>query len=220
LAHHFADTFVSETHLAARDCLEGAVKAEPDYVDAWAWLAVIYNFGYGNDFNPGPDYHSLGLEAAQQAARLDTNSQLAHYAMALSHFIRQELDEFEEEAETAIALNPNNAEVVAELAEKIGYMGQWERGTRLMRKAMALNPMHPRWYWFTIAYAHLANREFDQAVEAAQKINMPDFASSLVLLATAYELAGRQADAELTIASAVRVNPELTIASVAEILRR
>jgi adenylate cyclase len=220
LGHHFADTFVAETHLAARDCLEVAVKAERDYVDAWAWLAVIYNFGYGMAFNPGPDYRTLGLEAAQQAVRLDANSQLAHYAMALSHFLRQELDEFEEEAETAIALNPNNAEVVAELAEKIAYMGQWQRGEELMRKAMALNPMYPSWYWFTIAYVHLAKGEYDRAVEAAQKINMPDFDNSVVVLAIAYERAGRRSEAEAAVASALRVNPDLTIEAYAEGLRR
>jgi adenylate cyclase len=220
LAHHFADTFIAETHLAARDCLEEAIKAEPEYVDAWAWLATIYNFGYGMGFNPGPDYLDLGFEAAQQAIRIDATSQMAHYAMALSHFVRHELDEFEEEAETAIALNPNNAEVLAELAEKIAFMGQWDRGAALMRKAMALNPTHPTWYWFSMVGYHIVKREYDEAVVAAQKINMPDFDSNHISLAIAYSHAGRQEDAEKAVASALRLSPDLTIETYSQLARR
>ena len=107
----FADTFTAEAHLTARDCLEQTVAAEPDYVDAWAWLATINNFGYGNDFNARPDDLERALEAAEQAIKLDSTSQIAHYAMALSHFFGHRMGEFAGEAETAIALNPNNANV-------------------------------------------------------------------------------------------------------------
>jgi tetratricopeptide (TPR) repeat protein len=220
LAQAYPVVATPEYHLMVRDCLAQTVEVDPSYVDAWAWLSYIYNIGYAQDYNPQPDYLDRGWKAAQQAIRLDPTNQLAQFAMAISHYFRRELDDFREEAETAIVLNPNNADVIAELGKRLVYMGQWERGAALMRKAMTLNPMHPTWYWFPLAKYHLFRGEFDQAITAAQKINMPDYYIFYCVLAYVYAHAGRQIEAEQAAASALEVYPDATVEQVAQLYDR
>lgn len=220
LAQAFMVVATPEYHLTVRDCLVRTVEADPSYVDAWAWLSYIYSLGYGLDYNPHSDDLSGAYDAAQQAIRLDPTNQMAQFAMAAAHFFRGEIEDFVEEAEAAIRLNPNNVDVIAELGRRLVYTGQWERGAALMRKAIALNPMHPSWYWFPMAKYHLQKHEMEEAIIAARKINMPDYWIFHCVLAYVYAHAGRQKDAEKATASALKVYPDASIEKLVKIYQR
>src|SRR5262249_9750352 len=129
--------------------------------------------------------------AARKAVELDPNSQRAHFSLANVYFFRKDWDRFYLEAERALALNPNNTEVVAALGVRFVYAAKRERGVALMRKAMALNPSHPGWYWFPIVYDYYWNRDYDRALEAATRIDMPGYFYSHVVLAMSYGQLGQ-----------------------------
>jgi non-specific serine/threonine protein kinase len=59
-AYDYLQTHTPETHLAARDCLERVVEAEPDYVDGLALLAYLYTDQFHHRWNePEGQYDSL-----------------------------------------------------------------------------------------------------------------------------------------------------------------
>ncbi len=220
LAYEFTTLFSAESYRSARDCLERVVETDRKYADAWAWLAILYNYGYALNIDPSIESTERGLAAARRAVKLDEVSQNAHFAMALSYYFLHETEAFNAEAEFAIALNPNNADVVAELAEKIAYTGEWERGVALMRKAMALNPRHPSWYWYVLAKHHLMKGNFADAIGAARKVNNPENYIYFIMLAYIYAHAGRQSEAEQAVTAARQVDNDATIKKVTEFYQR
>lgn len=220
LAQAFPTVSTPDYHRMVRDCLIRTVEFDDRYVDAWAWLSYVYNLAYGLDYNSQPDDLDRGLEAAKQAIRLDSTNQMAQFAMAISHYYRGEIDDFISEAEAAIRLNPNNVDVTAELGRRLVYTGHWDRGAALMRKAMALNPLHPSWYWFPMAKYHLVKGELDEAVTAANNINMPDYWIFFCTLAYINAHAGRQKEAEQAAASALQVYPSASIEELVNMYRR
>ena len=93
-AYGYLMVFTSDAHRAARDCLERAVKIDPHYSDAWAWLSWMYQDEYLINFNPRPDPLDRALQAAQRAVDLDQMNHLAHHVLAVCHFLRGEDDLF------------------------------------------------------------------------------------------------------------------------------
>jgi tetratricopeptide (TPR) repeat protein len=162
-------------------------------MEAWAWLSNIYLDEYRYNFNPRPNSLDRALDAGRRAVASDPTRQDAHHALAAVHFYRHELDAFFAEAERAIALNPNNAAVLAALSTYLQFVGD-ERGIAFVRKATRLDPFHPTWFYFTIA-----------------EINLPGLAGSHFYLVAIYAELGRQGDARSALEELLRLNPGFTI---------
>ncbi len=71
--------------------------------------------------------------------------------IALAHFLKYEVDEFEAAAKRALELNPNNAITLAEIAMCYCLMSDFERAIPLARRAIDLSPVHPGWFRMPIA---------------------------------------------------------------------
>jgi tetratricopeptide (TPR) repeat protein len=66
--------------------------------------------------------------------------------LANALFDRHDFVGFEAAGERAIALNPNDPDILAHFGLRLVYMGEWERGLALVTKAIALNPEFPEFY--------------------------------------------------------------------------
>jgi len=195
-----------QLHLSTRDCLESAVEQEPDYAEAWAWLSYLYNFEYSLGLNPRPNALERGLTAAPQAVRLDSSSQLGHHQLAYNYFLAKKPGFFEK-AKEAIAINPNNPDVIGAVGLYLAFAGEWERGLALCHKAIALNPDHPGWIYIPIAAYAYIRRDYQEAVRWADKINIPGFFWNYVTLAGSYGQLGMQAEAAQAVSDLLAVNP-------------
>jgi adenylate cyclase len=191
----FYDVIAPDEHLKLRDCLERAVEVDPDYAQARASLAWIYLDEYRFGFNPRPDPLERALEAARHAIRLDGDNEDARNVLAATHFHRHDVESFFVEADRAIALNPNNASLLAELGQSMIFVGELDRGFALVKKAIALNPKHPEWYHFAFVAYHFQRHEYELALDAALKINMPEYWAIHGWLAGIYGHLGRTAEA-------------------------
>ena len=102
---------------------------------------------WGNNARTGrPNALTRAEEAAKRALDEDRHNQRAHAALAGVHYARRDVVGFVSEAEQALAINPNDADVLGEMAWRYAYAVDWERGLSMMEKAKALNPLHPAWY--------------------------------------------------------------------------
>jgi adenylate cyclase len=216
---YYRDNMVPSEHARVRDALEHAVQADPGYADAWAYLCFVYLDEHRFNFNPQPGPVDRALEAARRAVAADPTSQLAHCMLAHAHFYRKDLGAFEAETERALALNPNDATVLAALGHMLLYAGE-EQGITFLRKAVVLDPFHPAWFHLPIALYHFDRREYEEALAAAKKIAIPGFYWAQVYLAAIYAESDRQREARSAFEELIRLFPGFTTATLSEELRK
>jgi adenylate cyclase len=89
--YEYLHVHTPENHLAARECLETVLEADPEFADGNAWLGYLYGEEYHHRWNEEPEnYDSLdrAKESADTAMRLDPTSHVVHGAMALTLYFR------------------------------------------------------------------------------------------------------------------------------------
>jgi adenylate cyclase len=205
------------THLAARTCLERAVELDPDYADAWAALAMLYVDEHNMGWNPNPGLYDpleRALSAAQRAVKLAPNNPTAHSRLAFVHFARGDLDKFRVHGERAVALNPNDGDILAYTGAHMIFSGDIDRGLPLVDKAIELNPgYHPGWWDSAKAVGHYVRGEYEQALEAHRYVNMPDFFYAHIWPIAINGMLGRKDAARASLRELERVYPRFTIAT-------
>ena len=176
--------------------------------DLWACLAQIYVDEYAFGF--GGDATSLdrALAAARRAVELDRANQFALVALAQVHFFRQDLAAFGPAAERAMALNPLNTDAVGILGLQIVHTGEFERGTAIVRRAMELNPNHAGWMHFAPLWEHFHKGEYEQALERANRVDVPGLFWPFLVVASACGHLGRRAEAESAVRDLLALDPE------------
>ncbi len=209
--YHYDVSGVPEQHAAMRDCLEEAVQIDPGYSEAWALLSTIYADEHRFGFNPRPELYvakEKALEAAKRAVAVNTNSATARIMLADAYFNVQDLDSFRREGERSLALNPNNPYLVSNYGLRLSFIGEWDRGLALMRRAIAMNPDHPGWYRFPFVLYHYERKEYAKALSEVRRINMPDFYWTHLTAAMTLGQLGRDREAKSSLDDLLRLKPE------------
>jgi hypothetical protein len=78
LTREYWRTNAERDHLKARECPERAVRLDPNYVEAWAMLAMVYGEEHISNTTSGPT--PSGELSAQRAIALDPTHQRARAA--------------------------------------------------------------------------------------------------------------------------------------------
>ena len=190
-ARPYTSMLSAAMHAEARDLLEAAIAQDPGYADAHALLANVYLAEHRFDANPRPDPIGRALLMAEKATRLDPQNAYARCWLAIVHFFRRENDKFEAEAQRALSLNPNDPETLADIGHYLAFMGQFERGLELSKRARQLNPLHPGWYHFSAARYHYDQNAYEETLADVQRISLPHFYWSHLLNAAAHWASSR-----------------------------
>jgi TolB-like protein/Flp pilus assembly protein TadD len=198
-----------DEHALVRAALERAAERAPGSADVWALLSFLVQDEYKHDFNTRPDPLGRALDAARRAVDLAPSNHLSHQALAAALFFRRDLDAFRQAAERSIALNPMDGNSVAFLGCLIAYAGDWTRGMALVDRATALNPHHPGWFWLPKFCHAYRERDYAAALDAAVKVNMPDyFFSHATMVAARGQLGGPEAARE-ALQHLLRLKPDV-----------
>ena len=134
-----------EGNAAARNLFEQATKIDPNYARAYAGLAWTYSSDY--DFEWTDDFDKtlkLVLENASTAVRLDPNDYQAHWALGWASLYNRDYEKAMAEYLRARELNPNDAEVLAEMSNFLVYVGQPKQAIAQLKEAIRLNPFHDK----------------------------------------------------------------------------
>lgn len=154
-------------------------------------LSWVYSHEFAHGFNTRTDPLDRALSAARRAVDIAPSNQLAMQALAVVHFFRKEHVACLSIAERAVALNP--LDTSNEAMFLIAFCGQWDRGIALIRRAIELNPHHPRWYEWVVAFNAFRQRNYRDAIDETLKENLPEVFWTHVLLASAYGHLGEMA---------------------------
>jgi eukaryotic-like serine/threonine-protein kinase len=196
-----------QEHGVLRAGLERALEREPHHAAAWACLSNLYQLEYFDRFNPLDKPLERAREAAWRAVKTDPACQMGWKQLAAVQFFSRDFTAFRETAERAMSLNPRDGLTWAYLAIMIGFSGDWERGIALARKTMELNRHHPGWYHLIFFHYHYRKGEYEAALLAAKKINMPEFHWMHLMTAAACSMLGRDEEARTAVESLRKYNP-------------
>jgi TolB-like protein len=202
------DRMGPEEHAELREALERATRRAPRVSDCWALLSLFCSAEFHSGFNPRPNPLGRALEAARRAVDLSAVSQIAHYAMAVALFFRKEMAAFHHAAQRAVELNPMDSSTTAHMGILIAYAGDWRRGLALVERAAQLNPRHPGWYWFGSFYDAYRRADYQAALAAAVKVNMPHYFYTHQALAMAYGQLGELAAAQQALRDLLALKPD------------
>ena len=213
----------ADLHAQVRACLEQATRADPLYADAWAALAMVTIDEARLGFNP-VDAHDdpvgIGLELAKHALVLAPDTPLPLQALGLAHWLRREPQLSIAAYEQALALNPNDSDILADLGRSYSLIGNWDKGIPLIREAYARNPAQPGWYRIVLALYHYMNGRYDDALAEAQRIDVPDSVLPHAALAMIHGQTGNRAEADREVREILRIDPKFADKAVAEFQRR
>jgi hypothetical protein len=208
LRHYaFMQQFNPQEHAVLRDGLERALEREPNHATVWACLSNLYQLEYFDRFNPREKPLERAREAAWRAIKIDPACQMGWKELAAVHFFSRDFTAFRGTAERAMSLNPRDGTTLAFMAIMIAFSGDWERGVALGQRAIDLNRHHPGWYHNVVFHHHYRKRDYEAALQAAKRINMPEFHWMHLMTAAACGMMGRLEEARTAIESLRKYNP-------------
>ncbi len=194
----------TEGNAAAQATFEEAIRLDPGYAQAYAglsWAKWLY-VATINIYSSKDEVFNL----AEKSLALNDNA-LARRTLAKKYFAPLSLFETTNksadlavvELEAAKRLQPNDPDVLADLAMALSFAGRPGDALTLIQKAMELNPSHPDWYFAASGIAYLLIDETELAIRDLQRWSegVPSWEVPYVFLASAYGLAG-QAEAAKT----------------------
>ena len=210
-AYSYRRTFSSDLYRSSRACLEEAVEREPSRPDAWAMLAFAdldeYRwYGFGPRYRqPGALEHALA--AAQRAKELDRDSYLTLSAYAAVQFYRGEFDETETAQRRALALNPNNPELLAQLGWRSAFTRDWDDGIAMVRQAIERSGATDGWYFLLLAFDDYRRGDCAAALADLARMGGTFFFISPALVAMCQAELGNREAARQALQEALALDP-------------
>jgi adenylate cyclase len=210
-----------EDNAMARKLYEEAIALDPDYTFAYAGVAWTHmaDIWFGTSKSP---VESLGraIELVQKAVALDESEAMGHASLGYFYTFAGQFDKAVTHAERALALDPNSSAILFSSAAGLAFSGRPEDAIPLLQKAVRLNPFAPAVYFDALSTAYRMVDRFDEAVEQAKKAVERERENqySNLTLASAFVLAGREAEARAAAAEVLKINPMFSLEQYARII--
>ncbi len=204
----YREQITPAAHAAFKSRLERVLERDNRQSDLWACLAQIYVDEHAFGFRGDATSLHRALAAARRAVEFDRANQFALVSLAQVHFFRRDLAAFGPAAERAMALNPLNTDALGILGLQIVHTGEFERGTAIVRRAMELNANHAGWMHFAPLWQHFHKGEYEQALECANRVDVPGLFWPYLVVAAACGHLGRRAEAQAAVRDLLALDPE------------
>ncbi len=207
----------------ARRLLEQAIAIDPSYVPAYVYAAFTYLTSYNNRWNEEFGQRRTieqMADKARSAIRLDDTYALSHatYAVALAYL--GEHAEARAEAEQAVALNPNDPDVLGRVGQTLVFTGEHKRAIEIVNRAIELDPFTPAQWLNFLSRAHYFLGDDEAAAQAATAcIEKARLRPCFETQAAAYGQLGKVAEADAALAELRSLTPNSTATGSVERLR-
>jgi len=174
----------------ARALYEAAANIDPRYGRALAAIAQTLNFewlfSWADESEETLDY---ALSIAHEAVSLDNGDARGYAGVGFVSLYQKKHDASIKAYERALQLNPNDADVISELADTYAHSGRSEEAVVLLKKAMNLNPFYPDEYLWNLGGAYYNLKQYENAIDAVDRMNNPTEGSRI--LAASYAQLGQ-----------------------------
>jgi TolB-like protein len=180
-----------EADEAARVLFEQALARDPLCARAHAGVALSWFNEWSCQF--WDRFEEASRQAyvnAHRALDLDDSDGMVHLVVAKAQIFRRAYEQGSWYLDRALALCPNDAELLVQAAVCEVYLGRPEAGVEHVARAMRLNPYHPNVYYSIAAYVHFFARDIDTALALQAKSDAIPFVDAPAYCAVALAHAG------------------------------
>ena len=167
---------------------EEAVKLDPAFALAWAYLSIARSLSYWLGYETSAERLSAAKDAVDHAVALDPNLPETHLALGYYRYYGERdfagaLTEFHQ-AEQGL---PNNAHVARAIALIHRRLGHWDEAVAGLKRAVELDPRNVA-ASSLLAFTYRAQRRFPEAFATADRILAlePNNSTALWIKASVY----------------------------------
>jgi TolB-like protein/Tfp pilus assembly protein PilF len=198
-----------------REMFEKAIELDPDSPHAYLGLASYHMRMITRElYDSRPNPLNEVSELTRKALVLAGPSSTSHRALGFVCLHKRQFGQAKTHFERALKLNPNDANLLADVAEFSCYLGRAKEAIEISKKAMRLNPNYPDWYSWSLAFALFTARQHDEALQVLDKTLNP---KSRRLLSVTYAQAGRLGQARAAAKEYLEVESNFSIKRWAEL---
>jgi adenylate cyclase len=194
----------------ARVLYEAAANIDPRYARALAAIAQTLNFewlfSWADESEATLDY---ALSIAHEAVSLDQGDARGYAGVGFVSLYQKKHDASIKAYERALQLNPNDADVISDLADTYGHSGRSEEAVTLLKKAMNLNPFYPDEYLWNLGGVYYNLRQYENAIDAVNQMNNPTEGSRI--LAASYAQLGQLDIARKHAQKTLQAHPDFSL---------
>jgi TolB-like protein/class 3 adenylate cyclase/Tfp pilus assembly protein PilF len=203
--------FDAANEAEARRLFTRAIELDPEYAKPYALLAFALCREWYVDMSGSDTALDQALALAKRAVELDAGQETCLAALGFVHMYRYSFDLAEHYYTRALALNPNNPTVLANLGGLYVHLGEPAKGMGYLKEAKVVDPFFaPKWYWGQMGRAYFVTHRYDEALAAFTRFSSASV-WGLSYLAACFALTGDMDSSKLHAAELLRLTPEFSI---------
>jgi adenylate cyclase len=217
-ALHVIHTLDSRTFLQARDYLNKAMEADPEFALPVAWAARWHNLNIGQGWSTDAEEdNAKALELAARAIELDRNNALALATYGhLKSYLMRDYGSAMVYFERALAAGPNSSIAWILSSGTLSYLGRGEDAVRHAQHGLELSPFDQNLFYsyMFLSLAHYIRDSFEEAAKWG-RLSLSENASytSMHKIQIAALVANGKADeARAVAASMMKLEPRFSLA--------
>jgi len=194
----------------ARELYAEALKADDHYARALAAMSRTYNFDWRYSWSESPeDALDKALDLARNAVAIDRRDARGYAELGFVNLYRKRHTASIDAYQRSLTLNPNDADVMADMADALTHAGRSEEAITQFEKAMRLNPFYPDQYLWDLGGTYFNLRRYEEAIETLDRMHNP--AEGRRLLAASYAQLGRLEEARQQAALVLEAHPNFSL---------
>lgn len=176
--------FTPESASEAARLLREAIALDSNCAQAYAGLAFVLSGDYEEDWSSEPEASLReATAAAKRAVAIDFSDGYAHASLAYVLHLTHDFEQAAHEAETALSLNPNHANILMTCGWIAIVLGDLETAIRHIQRAWQPNPYMPGIHLCTLGVAYFQARRYQEAIDVISQVADPPIWSYLELSA-------------------------------------
>ena len=161
---HFV-RLTSEDLARAREYFERAIELDPNYPDAYAWLAIAYTQGYSFRWDADPKVLDKAFDLTRKALSLDSSSSAAHKAQSFIYSEKGQCELALSKAKKVISIDPNSSSGYNVMGIARACLGRFEEAIESYTETIRLDP-HGAYGHNNISVVYRATLRFEEAIAA------------------------------------------------------
>jgi tetratricopeptide (TPR) repeat protein len=200
-----------ESNSHARRLFDEAVSLEPSWGRLYAGLSRTYNLAWRYRWESDAERClDRAMELALEAVSHDELDARGFAELGFVNLYKRLLEPALAAYEHAVELNPNDADVLAEMGDALNSNGDSERAVQMLQRAIRLNPCAPDWYLWYLGGALFDMKLYQEVIKTVGLMRDPTEGERLLAASCAY--LGRSEEAAAHAQAVLRAHPSFSTA--------